>query len=96
MKWSTAEARGNLSKLLHAADEEPQIITNRGRPVAVVVDAEEYEAFRRWRESRPSATLADTLDDLARVCEEDGFSLAVPPRRDRPSGFAEGTDGQPG
>ncbi|MCA9570639.1 MAG: type II toxin-antitoxin system prevent-host-death family antitoxin [Myxococcales bacterium] len=95
MKWSTAEARDNLSRVIHEADKEPQVITSRGRPIAVVIDVGEYEAFRRWRDSRPSASLAETLDELARVCREEDYELVVPSRRDRPNPMAEGVD-EPG
>lgn len=95
MRWTTAEARQNLSQLLRAASEEPQIITNRGRPVAAVIGEDDFEAFRRWRESRPTASLGDTLDELTGACQADAWSLQVPSRRDRPNPFAEVGDGVP-
>lgn len=88
MSWSVAQARARLSELLDAAAHQgPQPITNRGRPVAVVVSAEEYAAFREWRE-RPDETLADALREVSELCAEEGYSLEPPPRRDRPDAFA--------
>ena len=92
MNWSTAEARGNLSRLLHAADKEPQVITNRGRTVAVVIDAEEYEAYRRWRDNHPPGSIADALDELRQVCDEEDYTLQVPRRRNRPDPMGEAAD----
>ena len=41
---SIAEARNNLSKLVRAAEQgQPIQLTRRGRPVAVLVAASEYE-----------------------------------------------------
>ena len=41
--WSVADAKARLSELLdHAISEGPQVITRRGREVAVVVSAEEW------------------------------------------------------
>ena len=95
MKWSTAEARERLSQLVRAADGEPQVITNRGRPVAVVIDPEEYEAFQRWREHHSKQTLADALDALRAACEAENYALEVAPRGDRPNAFADGPDELP-
>ena len=96
MKWSTAEARGNLSRLLQAADEEPQVITNRGRPVAVVIDAKEYETYLRWRKDHPPRSIGDALDELRQVCESEDYTLQVPRRRDRPNPMVEVGDDFPG
>lgn len=95
MKWTTAKARQNLSQLLRAASEEPQIITNRGRPVAAVIGDDEFEAFKRWRDTRPAGTLGDTLDELRAASQADAWSLPVASRRDRPNPFVEGGDGLP-
>ncbi len=96
MKWSTAEARERLSQLVRAADEEPQVITNRGRPVAVVIDPEEYEAFQRWRERQSRQTMAEALDDLKSACQMDSYELETTRRSDRPNLFALGSDELPG
>ena len=42
--WSVAEAKASLSALIHDADAAPQTIANRGRPVAVVLSFQAYEA----------------------------------------------------
>lgn len=46
MNWHLQDAKNNLSKLVQRAREEgPQTITLRGKPAAVVLSAEEYEAL---------------------------------------------------
>lgn len=93
MKWSTAGARENLSRLLRAARDEPQVVTLRGRPVAVVIGYGEYDAYMRWRDSRPTSSLSEILDDLAQVCAAEDYALPLPRRRDRPHPMFDGADG---
>ena len=62
-KYSVAEARGQLPRLLHAVEAGEQVeITRRGKSVAVVISMEDYkqlagptksfaEAYQSWRES---------------------------------------------
>ncbi len=89
MKWSTAEAREKLSQLVRAVHDEPQLITNRGRPVAVVIDPTEYEAFQRWREHRREQTLSEALDMLRSACATENYALETAPRSDRANPFAD-------
>ena len=41
--WSIATAKQDLSRVLKAAQLEPQVIANRGRPVAAVIAYESLE-----------------------------------------------------
>jgi antitoxin Phd len=44
---SIAEARNNLARLVHIAEDgEPVRLTRRGRPVAVILSLTEYERLR--------------------------------------------------
>jgi prevent-host-death family protein len=42
-RWSIAEAKAKLSALVEQTKDRPQTLTKNGRPVAVVVSAEEWE-----------------------------------------------------
>lgn len=45
--YSIAEARNNLARLVHVAEDgEPVRLTRRGRPVAVLLSLGEYERLR--------------------------------------------------
>ena len=35
--WSIATAKNKLSEIVHLAAEKPQILTNRGKPVATFI-----------------------------------------------------------
>ena len=42
--WSVAEAKAALSQVIDQTEAAPQVIENRGRPVAVVVSIADYES----------------------------------------------------
>jgi prevent-host-death family protein len=89
MSWSVANARARFSELLEAAVRgEPQVVARRGRNVAVVVSAEDFEAFEEWRRERPGQGLAEAIEEVAALCAEDDYELEVPRRRDRRNTFA--------
>jgi prevent-host-death family protein len=85
-RWNIASAKAELSRLVRDARDRPQVIENRGRAVAVVLSAEEYERMAgaetsadRWRA---------VLGLSAEIRAEGGVSLQVPRRRPRRSPFA--------
>lgn len=85
-EWNVAGAKAELSRLLREAQREPQVIENRGRPVAVVLGVDDYQALtergaavERWQR---------LLDTSAAIRAAGGATLVVPPRRPRRSPFA--------
>ena len=87
MEWRVAQAKQHLSQLLDAAAAEPQLIFNRDRLVAAVIDPREFEAFRSWKEQR-AAPLLEGFRTLQSICSEESYSLEVPLRQDRTNPFA--------
>jgi prevent-host-death family protein len=85
-RWNIASAKAEFSHLVREACKSPQVIENRGRPVAVVVSADAYarmaETAKRTERWRAVQALS------AQIRDEGGVTLAVPPRRPRPSPFA--------
>ena len=61
MSWNIADAKQRFSELIKQAVAEPQLIYNRKRLVAAVIDAEDYQAFKAWSEQRAARPLADEL-----------------------------------
>ncbi len=92
MRWRVAEAKQKFSQVVRAAREEPQEILNRDRPVAVVLDVESYEEYRRWRARRARPSLEEVTRELRRLCREEEYLLEVGERRDRDNAFAPGAD----
>ncbi len=49
-QWQLQEAKAKLSEVIQRARKEgPQQVTVRGKPAAIIVSAEEYEAMKRRR-----------------------------------------------
>ena len=50
--WAVQDAKNQFSQLVElAVTEGPQTVTKHGRPVVVVVDAEEYKKLERPKET---------------------------------------------
>ncbi len=58
-EYSVAEARDQLSRLVHEAEARQVIhLTRRGRPVAVLLSEEEYARLQSRQPAPPSLTAA--------------------------------------
>ncbi|MCP4167294.1 MAG: type II toxin-antitoxin system Phd/YefM family antitoxin [Chloroflexi bacterium] len=69
MQISVAEAHSQLSRWLKRVHEDPITVTNRGKPVGVIISPEYYERLRRVEAylqmlnfSRSSQEEAGTID----------------------------------
>jgi hypothetical protein len=91
MDWAIDEAQQRFLELIDAAVEEPQLIRDRDRLVAVVIKTAMFEEFLAWRKQHRS-TIADAFLDLRQICSEENYRLEVPPRIDRPNAFADTSD----
>ena len=89
MQWRVAEAKQKFSEVLRATADEPQLIYNRDRMVAAIVDAKMFQAFQRWCEAQNQSTLADAFAELRHLCAEEGYTLDTPLRQDRANAFTE-------
>jgi len=96
MRWKISEAKQNFSEVVKSAAAEPQLIFNRKRLVAAVVDGETLVAFEDWRAGRELASLADRFAKLRTLIAGEDYDLEVPERRDRANAFAEALDDIPG
>lgn len=88
--WSVSEAKARFSEVLDRAQAHPQIIENRGREMAVVLDVTEYRALQARAIDRTSTTrIAEFLRFCNALQSESGAELEIPPRETRPSPFVE-------
>ena len=55
--WTMTQARARLGEMLSAAEQAPQHITSRGKPVAVVLSASECQRLNARSRGPLSATL---------------------------------------
>lgn len=89
MTWNIAQAKQRLSEVIRLAAEEPQMIYNRDRCVAAVVDAETFRQFDEWRKRQQQMTLGDWFAELRRIAAEEDYELPTLPRSavGRPNAF---------
>lgn len=89
MTWSIANAKQQFSEVVRLTAEEPQAIYNRDKPVAVLISAADFEAFKQWRAERDRPSLVQLFDEIRAALVAEGFEdgLEIPPRRDRPNPF---------
>lgn len=87
MDWSITEAKQRFSELVRLAEDEPQWIYNRDKLVAAVIPAEALQEFLAWRGPRELPSLGDAFAELRRICADEGYTLDIPPRQERPDPF---------
>ena len=80
--WNIAAAKQDLSRVLKAAQLEPQVIANRGRPVAAVIAYESLEPLLR-KKSVVAPSLASLLDPLRAALLSEQVQFVVPQRSTR-------------
>lgn len=79
MTWNIAQAKQRFSNLVRQSVAAPQLISNRKRLVAAVIDAEVYRAFLEWSERTGGRTLAAEVAELPQVLSEEDATLASSP-----------------
>jgi prevent-host-death family protein len=82
-RWSIADAKARFSELVLKVAEGPQRVTKRGRDVAVVVTADEYERLQSAADQKRNHPMQAFLEAAANLRGGDDLGLTVPPRRRR-------------
>ena len=62
-----SEFTRNFGRYQMLAQREPVAVTSHGRTTGYFIAAEDYEAFRRFKESRRSFATADLSEDKAKA-----------------------------
>jgi prevent-host-death family protein len=92
MIWNIAQAKQQFSEVVRLAAQEPQAIYNRDKPVAVMINADDFEAFRQWRAGQHAPTLAAQFAESRLALQQAGAdALRIPARVDvqRPNAFVQ-------
>jgi len=92
MTWNIAQAKQQFSEVVRLSAKEPQAIYNRDKPVAVLINADEFEAFRQWRAGQHEPTLAAQFAESRLALQQAGVdALQIPARADvqRPNAFVQ-------
>jgi prevent-host-death family protein len=93
MKQTLARTKEQLSAVVLAAQNEPQIITNRGREVAAIIPLADLERLQKLkREEQRAGNLVFALQALRSAWlknpKNDGLPQEVLTRRNRDDAFA--------
>ncbi|MCC5640770.1 prevent-host-death protein [Nostoc sp. CHAB 5844] len=83
MKWTLEEAQKQLSLIINATSQEPQLIYTQEQLVAAIVDPELFQEFLNWRQQAAKTSLAQVFKELQQLCIEEDYSLEIPARSDR-------------
>ena len=88
MNWIIAEAQQKFDELVHAAEQEPQLIYQQNQLVAAVIEAELFQEFLAWRKEQKKS-LISAFQELRQIMAEENYDLEVPIRQDRDNPFME-------
>lgn len=92
MRWKIAQAKQRFSEVVRRAAVEPQIICNRERVVAAVIDPGSAERLRSIVEREDLATVADAFDTFREMAARERYRLKIPPRKNRRNPFPHDLD----
>ncbi len=84
-RWNVAGAKAKLSTVINESRTAPQLIENRGRPVAVVVGIDRYQHYEEQEAAAAGWRKFLELSEALRA--GGGESLRIPARERRPSPF---------
>lgn len=83
-EWKISEAKARLSEVVSHCVEEPQVLYNRRKAVAALVDMEEYAAFLEYKAQQRKPTMAELFAELDKIKKIESGDFEPPPRVDRP------------
>ena len=89
--WNIAAAKQSLTQVIRDGQSAPQIINNRGKPVAAVIAIESLPAVQQAMAAQPPK-LTDLLALLREASLEQQDEFPVVSRADRKNAFTELTD----
>jgi hypothetical protein len=91
MDWKLDEAQQKLPEVIEAISSEPQLIFDRDKLVAAILEPKLFQEFLAWHQQRKTSSLADAFIELRQLCTEENYTLnTAPQRRDRHNNpFAE-------
>ncbi len=87
MKWSIASAKNKFSELIRNVQNEPQLVYNRDKLIAVIVSAEEYNHIKAIKDKENKKTLLDFFNEFKEACSKEHYTLEIPRRLNRKAQF---------
>jgi len=88
-EWKISEAKARFSEVVGGCVEEPQVLYNRKKPVAALLNMEEYEEFLKYKQSQQKPSMAELLAELREINKHEPGDFELPPRTSRPIPFLD-------
>jgi prevent-host-death family protein len=92
MRWKIGQAKQRFSEVVRRAATEPQLICNRERVVAAVIDAGAAERLQAMRARASQRSIADAFEEFRELVKRERYVLKTPSRRSRRNAFANTLD----
>lgn len=92
MTWNIAQAKQQFSEVVRLSVQEPQAIYNRDKPVAMLVNAELFDAFQQWQTRQHEPTLTEQFSEIRAAlhdARQDGLNLPARSTAQRNNSFIE-------
>jgi len=95
MRWKIGQAKQRFSEMVRRAATEPQLICNRDRVVAAVVDADSAAKLRGILERAGQRSVAHAFEDFRTLARRERYALTTRRRKNRRNSFADALDHLP-
>jgi prevent-host-death family protein len=82
--WKISDAKAHFSEVVGACREEPQLLYNRGKPVAAVIGIDSFEAYQRFMAESQRPSISSLLDELDALNQQEADFGEAPRRVNRP------------
>ena len=90
--WKLNEAQSRLIELLQSCIQEPQIVCDQDKPLAVVVDITLFKELMELRQGQHRPTISELLDELSDIKRYESVDIEIPGRQDRSNPMIEVTN----
>ncbi len=91
-RWKISEAKAKLTALLTSCIKELQIICNREKPVAAVINVKLFEELMQIKKEEKRPSIAELLDELKSIREIETAEIVIPGRKDRSNSMETAKD----
>lgn len=92
MSMSIAQTRQQLSAVIAAAQQQPQVITNRNTPVAVLVSADYFQRSETAAQPKARSFYSQVMQLRETYMPEDNTGLEMPETTARQTAWQRGND----
>lgn len=83
--WNVAYAKSNFAEVIRQSENEPQFISRRNKPVAVIMNLKQYDKEQVSQVARSS--VKELFAELRMIQQKEQAIIEIPERKDREDTF---------